>query len=410
MPLDRSARIMRAAWVAWALALLVLGARAAGWPRVHSCYPIFEHAALRWQAGTDLYAPSSADDPGKNHDVYRYSPLVAVFFVPLSQLPASIANLLWRLINAGALLGGLAWCGRTILPREWGRTQYGLLFLAALPISADALHNGQSNVLVIGLLLICLAAIQSQRWNVAAACAATATLFKLYPLAFALLLVPFHPRRFGVRLVMALAVGLLLPFLLQSPAYVTSQYTSWLHHLHANDRHLLSTDLWYRDLRLLCSLAGAELSYTQYQLVEAILGAGMVLFCLAGWRAGWSERVLLLQVLGLGSCWMTVFGPATESSTYSLLAPTAAWLSVEAWQPGRYRLRATVGAAYVLLLVPHVFSWFPGPKVLLVQGLQPLAGLLLLGVVLLLGLKAMRRPAVSRGAAAEVQPLVRAAG
>src|SRR5262249_17144648 len=52
---------------------------------------------------------------------------------------------------------------------------------------------------------------------------------------------------------------------------------------------------------------------------------GCALLCLAGrWRS-WPRRTLLLVVLTLGSCWMILCGPATESCTYVLLAPVLAW-------------------------------------------------------------------------------------
>ena len=71
---------------------------------------------------------------------------------------------------------------------------------------------------------------------------------------------------------------------------------------------------------------------------------------------------------------------------------------------------ALVAAAYVLLLVPHIVSWFPGRKAFLVQGMQPLAGLLLFYAVVTLGVKAMRWLPLAGSTNKGERPLVRAAG
>src|SRR5207245_11703816 len=97
------------------------------------------------------------------------------------------------------------------------RSQQALLFLLAVPLSIGCLNNGQSNVLIIALLLGATAAIQMGRWNLAAGCLALAVLFKIYPIALGLLFSLLFPRKFGSRFFLALLLGLVLPFLLQNP-------------------------------------------------------------------------------------------------------------------------------------------------------------------------------------------------
>ena len=43
------------------------------------------------------------------------------------------------------------------------------------------------------------------------------------------------------------------------------------------------------------------------------------------------QRELLTAVVALAACWMMLLGPATESCTYILLAPTLAWAVLESW-------------------------------------------------------------------------------
>src|SRR5207302_29864 len=105
-------------------------------------------------------------------------------------------------------------------------------------------------------LLAALAAVGSGRWNFAAAGLGLATFFKVYPLAVGLLLAAVYPRKFGVRLFLALAAGALLPFLLQRPGYVSGQYAAWWEVLRTEDRNDLPLILCYRDLCLLCRVCG----------------------------------------------------------------------------------------------------------------------------------------------------------
>src|SRR5579871_398569 len=309
-------RIWRAAaFSAWGLVLFVIAVRTVFAPHVHSVFPIYQRAGHSWLAGTDLY--ETAGDP------FRYSPLVAALFTPLSVLPDAIGDLLWRSANVSLYLAALGWCSSLVLVPPLIGSRRAAWFLLVLPLSVGSLNNGQSNVLVLGLMLAAVAGTSRGRWNLVSLCLALACLFKGYPLALALLLTACYPRRLAVRFGVALAVGLCLPFFLQTPSYVLDQYRAWIGHLQANDRHLLAPHLWYRDLRLLSSLLGAELSYQFYQIVQLVAGLGLAVFCRRTGRP-------LVVILGLGCCWMTVLGPATESATYLLLAPTSAWLLLDA--------------------------------------------------------------------------------
>ncbi len=369
MPLERLKQrfnsltlLGRLGLTAWAILLVVVGARVLLAPHRHTVYPIFAEAASHWRAGEDLYRPTP--------DPYRYSPLVAAFFVPFGLLPDGVGGLLWRLLSAGVFLGGLAW---------WARERRPLLFLLTMPLALGNVNNGQANLLVIGLLLVAVAALGEGRFALAAVCVAAATLFKMYPLAVGLLLVLAEPRRFGPRLAVALAAGLALPFVLQSPDYVLSQYSGWLHHLESNDRQILDVELWYRDLRLLCSRWLTPMSYEAYQAVELLGGLGAAAVGIALIRAGAPRPRLLTLLLALGCCWMTLLGPATESSTYVLLAPVAAWLALSREGEPRWLTWSGLG----LLLLAQAATVMPWGRTFQALGPQPLGALLILGAVLI---------------------------
>ena len=231
------------------VALVLLGANTLLWPQRDTVYPIFAEAGRRWLAGGDLYEPVAG------LDAYRYSPLVAALLVPFGLLPDGPGGLLWRLAGSAVFCGGLAWWGRAVLPPALTRGQRALLFLLPAPLTFGNVHNGQANVLIVGLLLLAVAAVARERFNVAALCLAVACLFKVYPIAVGLLLAALYPRRLAPRLGLLLAAGLLLPFLLQRSGYVAAQYAGWVEHLAQNDRQLRPRALWYRDARLLWGLS-----------------------------------------------------------------------------------------------------------------------------------------------------------
>jgi hypothetical protein len=360
----------------WATILLVLCLRGLLNGRSNSVYPIFAEAGRRFLAGVDLYRGEGGQ--------YRYSPLVAALFVPFTVCPDSLGGVLWRLLNAAVYLTAIAWWCRFVLAGCLTASQQAILYLLIVPLSVGSLNNAQSNPLVLGLLLASVAAVAQQRWNLASGCVALACLFKLYPIAVGLLLATVYPRRFAARLLIAVLIGLALPFLLKPFPYVLEQYAGWFHHLQTDDRQQLPVELWYRDLRLLCRSCHVPLGPSTYRLIQLLMAAGAAALCIAGRLAGWQERRLLSFLFALGCCWMTLFGSATESCTYILLAPTLAWALLDAWlRPHPWWLRGLLGASFGLLALTQAAVWFPGgAQQVHVLGTHPLAALLLLvGVV-----------------------------
>jgi hypothetical protein len=366
--------------VVWAVILLAIGIRGLHNPRRNSVYPIYARAARHFLAGTNLYR--AADGP------YRYSPLAAALLVPFTLCPGAIGGVLWRLLNASVYLAALAWFCRRVLPVPLTAQQQALLYLLIIPLSVGSLNNAQSNALVLGLLLAGVAAVASRHWSLASGCVALACLYKIYPVAVGLLLAAVYPRRFAGRFLLALAIGLALPFLFKPPAYVLEQYGSWFHHLQADDRQQLPIGVWYRDLRLLCRACQVPLGPTAYLLLQLLAAAGIAALCLWGRWVGWAQRRLLTTLFSLACCWMTLFGPATESSTYILLAPALAWTILAAWlgPAAPWGIRTGLLASFGLFTVTQAAVWFPGgARQVRMLGLHPLAALLLL--VCLIGME-----------------------
>ena len=311
--------VVRITLAIWALAYVCLCARTLVLKvDKSSVYHDFSTAGQNWVSSHKLY-----NRVGKND--FRYSPLVAAFFVPFDLLPARVGEFLWRSLNFAAFAGGLFYCCRAGLPRPFSTTQMSAVFLLCLPLAIGSLNNAQSNPLVLGLLLIAAAAVVRSRWAICAIAITLATCFKLYPIAFGLLLVLMYPRRLGWRLLVCLVAAVVLPFVLQHASYVMDQYTIWVQYLSTEDRQRGPITDWYRDFRALWRVYVMPMSQTTYLLIELSTAVLIALTCLIARLRRMPTTMLIAFTLSLACCWMTVLGPATESTTYILIAPAIAW-------------------------------------------------------------------------------------
>jgi hypothetical protein len=382
----------------WLVIVAAVCARAVVQPRVRSLYPTWATAGGDWLAGAPLYRNTWE----QHFDQFRYSPLSAALFAPFHLLPEGVGGALWRLLNAAALLGGFAWWLRAVNQAPLTPRQWGALFLLVAPLSLSSLNNGQPNLLIAGLLLAALAGAMRERWALAAFCVAGAAALKVYPLALGLLLVAAYPRRFAPRLALALAVVGALPFALQQPGYVAEQYRLWFERLRDNDeaRRSWPPHMAYRDLWLLFRAWHVPVTAPVYLGIQLLTAAGCAAVCVAGRLRGWGRPRLLTAALTLGTCWMMLCGPATESSTYVLLAPALAWAVLNAGREP-WPLRALPALAWGLLVACVLAGLFRNTARFHALGLQPLAALLFAAGSLASALRELLAPA---GAAAPVAP------
>lgn len=372
-PASSAAGLIRTAAIVWAIIVAVVCIRAAAQPYKRTLFTTWSQAGGDWEHGLDLYRDTWRPD----QDQFRYSPLTAALLVPFYHLPLRVGGAVWRLLNAAVLLGGFAlWLRKAPLVRT--PRQQAILFLLLAPLSLSSLNNGQPNPLIIGLLLAALAAVDGERWSLAAVLIALATAVKVYPLAIGLLLAAAYPRRFALRLLLALALSAVLPFAFQHWDYVYAQYAQWLERLGKDQRWDWPLRMAYRDLWLLIRLFHVPLTPRGYLGVQLLSAAGCAVLCVALRLRGWPRRNVLAAILILGSCWMTLCGPATESSTYVLLAPALAWVVFRA-ENERWSglLGLMTRMALLLFLFCVVRGLWPGVNRIHALGLQPQATLLL---------------------------------
>ena len=361
--LDSRTRWEKVALVVWSIVLLFVSARVFISPEAKTVYPIFSSSGRLWWSGTDLYEP---DRPKSVQDGYRYSPTFAILMAPFAALPDSLGGVAWRLVSVGALVGSLLWLVRCVLPAILTRDQFAWLLLLTLPLSLQSVNNGQANVIVIACMVAAVAAVKLARWNLASLLITLAFVCKVYPLALGMLLVVLYPRQLLWRLPLALAASLLLPFLCQNPAYVVDQYEKWFSLLRHDDRSWIAMEQTYRDLWLLIRLYVPHLNQQDHQhyrhiymVFQVLTGAGIAVLCWQRQRAGWPVKALLTGTLGLAAAWMMLLGPATESSSFVLLAPSLAWSVVESLQAAEWRRRrGLLSASCALFAVAVLMGGF----------------------------------------------------
>ena len=363
-----------ASFAIWAALLIAILVRGYLMPQRNSVYPIFANAAREWTQGIDIYDKTV---PRAELDRFRYAPIIAVGFTPLALLPDSLGGVLWRLCNTAVFLAGLFYFARAVFPGAANLHQNAVPVLGWLlfPMCVGNVNNGQPNILIAGCLLLAATATLRLRLNLAAFCLAVPVLIKVYPVSVAALFVLVQPR-LGWRVVVWVALGCLLPFALQDPASITRAYASWITQVGSENRHLLTLDNTYRDVHALIRAAGPHLDERTYMILQLAMAGLVAAVVLRGHRLGWSTAHHLRAAFDLGCCWIILFGPATESATYALLAPTMALAVWEAMQDGQPAWKRWWAFITVALFVSTALIAMMGAGKMVSFVLLPLGGLL----------------------------------
>ena len=118
-----------------------------------------------------------------------------------------------------------------------------------------------------------------------------------------------------------------------------------------------------RDLWTLLYACGIELNLRLYFIIQLLGGAVIAALCFVGRLKKWGNDRLLTLIFTLVCCWMLLLGPATESSTYTLLAPAVSLAAVEAFsRPFPRWMRALVATVLTILIGGAAFIAFAGRR------------------------------------------------
>jgi hypothetical protein len=288
------------------------------------------------------------------------------------------------LLNVAGFLGGLWWWGKSVIPERLNAEQLGALFLCAVPLAFQELGDVQTNGLAVGLMLMGTAAIANFRSTLGIIFLVLATMIKAYPVALLLLLILIFPRQLFWRFLIVTGSALALPFALQSPSYVPQQYKDWLAFgLNARGNPQGSHQLL--DIRVVFEQFHFVMTDHQYFLLEIFAAAVVAILVVhARWR-GMEQKRLILLTFGLATSWMTVFGPATESQTYIVVAPIMAWAMIAIQTKSISPLLGwIIIPSYILFAMTQFGWWFSFSQRFHEYGPHASAGVLLMGALVLL--------------------------
>jgi len=387
--------------VIWGIILVVLVVRFHLKPTSNSVFQVFHDAGWRWGRSVSPYDIRDKD--------FRYSPVLAAFFSPFSHLSIFWGSLVWLAMNLGVFFAGAWYFVRSVLGRlNVGNDHPGYaatLLLLGTPMLVGNFSNLQSNPLILGALLAAVGACVDGRFTLAAAAIGAATFLKIYPLSLGLLLVVFFPRQLSWRLALAIVAGLVLPYVTKpfDSGFVTRSYGEWFGLLRADDRTYFPEWDKYKDFHLIYHMwvepmwgvMGDWVFRAIFGATVLVLGVGAVV---VRWRK-WAEptRAAGLSLVSfMALCWMMLWGPATESSTYMFVAPVSAFLLLECIM-GRMRPVACVLpiTAFALLTFAAFCAWVPLGRYIITSPLQPAAAAMLVPAVIWWYMR--RRSPVSSG-------------
>jgi hypothetical protein len=319
----------RFAWWSWTIAAWVtlaiaIGGKAIISPRTHTTFPAFVAGTVSWWSERDAYDIASC-----GHE-FRYGPPFAVMFAPFAFVPRWLGGSLWGMFNVVVLFWSLQVLMQRLLSVSWSSRQVAAFRLLVLLSAARGLWAGQTNTLIMALLIGAAAAIVDRRWWLAAALMALPVYIKVWPAAAALLLIACWPKPLAGRFVASLAGLGLLPFAAKNWSWVVESYSAWITALLGpmQERHD------YRDAWTIWEQLAPvhESAFVVLQIVSAL---SVLAACLWVRRRVATEQQSLLFLLGLWASWQLLFGPGTERNTISLIAPLTSWSLITAFAERR---------------------------------------------------------------------------
>lgn len=359
--------------IIWAILVVAVTIRVSLAPvKRGSVYPVFATAGQAFAEGKPLY--------GSHEGAFRYSPGWATFFSIAKDVPQQVASMVWRMLNLAVFIWAAYRFQRQFFS-HWSNSQLCLWWCFMFPFCLGSFNNAQANLLLLGLMMAAIVTFANGRWTLCAIVLALAISLKVYPIALALLLVMLQPMRLFLPLLISIIAVLALPFAFQDSNYVLEQYQSWYRTSAGDlriDKDISDTN---RDLWMLIRISHAPLEYRAYQILQLLAALG-----LAVWT--WFSRskllhqpmanVQLIKLFSLAITWMLVLGPASESSTYALVAPTLAMAGVLILTTQQSLLtKILVTLSFLLMLVAHLGSAFPNGTVPHEYGIHPIATMIL---------------------------------
>ncbi len=358
MDVNAGSRWLRAALVGWFVLAAAASVKTVIDPESHTVYTAFSHGSRDWWDGNSLYIDRA----------YYYSPTFAILITPFAIWPDWYGGVLWNFASVGLLAWSLRVFFRDVLAPKRGNSDSSMTTPAPLAAqqqrssaephwppekleaafhflvlfgSVRSIWSGQSNAILMALVLFAGAAIVNLRWWRAALLLAAPIYIKIWPLVIAGLLGIQWPRRLAPRLAICTVVLGLLPFLTKSPVGVVQSYREWGEGL-VNRQATQFRFTGYRDAWTIWEQFQSPVNKQYYLALQVAAGLATLGWCLWQLGRGRSDRQLVALTIAAWTAWQLLFGPGTERLTYNLIAPPLAWAVLTSYRVRRGRIWITL--------------------------------------------------------------------
>lgn len=338
-PLSRSPAIRRAAWLVWIVTTVSICLVVLLDTRERSVTPNYRDAVHHWFAGEPLYNMHGSG--------FIYLPQAALVFAPWGLLPKPVGEVIWRVTIMGVMAAGVfRWTRTASSDERW----FLINSIASVGTGVGCLRNGQSTLMITGLMLLATVDLQEKQWWRATVLLALAFAFKPVAIVMILLTAAIHPSMLW-RLAIGMTAVALSPFLMQRPDYVISQFIAF----NQNTQVAFSTGEtgYWAQLFGMLKVAGWDVPSTVQQTTRLIFAVATLAGC---W---WAARKLpadrsSFYLYALSNCYLMLFNSRTEGSTYAMVGPVYGLLLSEALYQRKTVARSV---AFILAIVATVFNY-----------------------------------------------------
>lgn len=338
-PLVKSPATRHAAWLVWIVLTVAICLVVLLDTKERSVTPSYRDAVHHWFAGEPLYNMHGSG--------FIYMPQAALVFAPWGLLPKPVGEVLWRAtIMAVMAAGVLRWTRVFSSDDRW----FLINTIACVGTGIGCLRNGQSTLMITGLMLLATVDLQEKQWWRATALLALAFAFKPVAIVMILLAGAIYPQMLW-RLAIGMAIVAVAPFLMQRPDYVISQFIAF----DQNTRVAFATGetgYWHQLFGML-KVAGWDVPSPVQQTSRVVFAAATLAAC---W---WAARKLpadrsLFFLFALSNCYLMLFNSRTEGSTYAMVGPVYGLLLAEALY---LRTDRIISIAFIAVIVATVFNY-----------------------------------------------------
>ena len=299
----------RYAWASWAALFTAVSAiMVAGSQR--SVVLNYRMASLDWVNGRALF-------DGLGVGGFTYLPQSALLFLPFALLPETLSEVLWRLLIIIVFAAGVREFGRLASGRT-GIDLFPVLTLVSIPMAWSCARNGQTTLIMAGLMLFAVADLAHERWW-------RATLWLMLSMAFKpltivlILLVAAIDRPMTWRVLIGMVLLALAPFLMQRPGYVADQYIGFLQNT-TTAVHVGAVDKGWTTLFNALTVIGINTAERVQTVLRLAAAGGTLALSWIARRRHDADRYAIF-VYSLSVAYLMLFSPRTENNTYAMLGP-----------------------------------------------------------------------------------------